>query len=412
MKIGVLSNNYPPDVIGGAEIYAKTLADEVSKYHEIFVFAGKYDLNKRYTRHNISAHKEGYWIYRMELGTASLDYRTVINFFDPLTLLKARKIFRKEKPDILHAHNLAGISMSPLYSYKRIPSVMTLHDFWLICPKNTLLKNDDVLCRNGGRRKCENCNIDVSFPLFKISTNTRNKIIERLSRKLDLFISPSKKLKEIMDERGYGFDVLHIPYGINLEKLRRIGEEDKIDENEINILMLGVIAPHKGVYILLEAIKDIFKNLPNIKLFLAGVREEKTNLVNYLKRNKMMEKVVLINWFNSEEKKISLLKKADIFVQPSIWVENFPLTVIEAMVSGLPVVGSDVGGIPELVDDKKTGHLFKVGNSADLKSKLVDLISDSHKRKKMGEAGRKKVLKNYEIKTHAKKIMKIYEGLA
>ena len=64
------------------------------------------------------------------------------------------------------------------------------------------------------------------------------------------------------------------------------------------------------------------------------------------------------------------------------------------------------------IDDGKTGQLFEVGNSAELKSKLEDLISDSQKRSRMGEAGRRKALENYEIKAHAKKIMKIYRSLA
>lgn len=412
MKLGIISNNFPPEIIGGAEVYAKQLSNELSNYQDLFVFAGRYHLDRKLSSYHITTHVDSYSTYRIELGAFALDYRNPLNFFDPFVEAKFKKIIGKEKPEILHTHNLAGISLSPVaYTKKelKIPVIMTLHDFWLICPKNTLLMDNGDLCKEGGNKGCNRCSACFFSPISKISMNTRNKLVKRLSKNIDLFITPSKKMMDIMLDRGYDFEIHHLQNGLNIEKFYRI---ERSNNNEfINILMVGYISYHKGVYLLIDAIKSLLEmGYKNIRLILVGPIENADKLNSFIKAKKV-EKYVDVMGKVSEQKKLELFKGADLFVLPSLWYENYPLTIIEAMASMLPVVGSNVGGIPEMIINGKTGYLFERGDSKDLSIKIEEIISAKKKMKDMGRIAREVAIKKFDIKEHTKKIIKIYEGL-
>jgi len=98
-------------------------------------------------------------------------------------------------------------------------------------------------------------------------------------------------------------------------------------------------------------------------------------------------------------------------VVPSEWYENCSMVVLEAMAMGKPVLGSRVGGIPEQVDDGKTGFLFEMGDADDLAQKMYILSEDRELRIKMGQKGREKVVSMYNLDNHCKDIISIYENL-
>jgi len=412
MKIVMVSNNFPPEIIGGAEIYAKQLSDEVSKYEELFVFAARYDFKKIYSTYDISKYWHDYPVYRIELGTGALNNKNPFNFYNPFIGRKFKKIIGIEKPELLHAHNLAGLSLSPIACSKKnlkIPVIMTLHDFWLICPKNTLLTADGRLCEYGGTLGCDGCSSFFMSPVSNISIKIRNKIVNKLSKNIDVFISPSKNLMEIMLDRGYDFDILHVDNGLDLEKFRNIERSDKTGD-VVNVLMLSSISHHKGVHILIDAVKNLVeKGHNNIRVILAGSIENENKLREYIKIKKLKNIVILGKV--SGNRKLELLKEADILILPSICCENQPLTIIEAMASGLPVIGSNVGGIPEMIIDKQNGYLFERGDSEDLSKKIEELLLDRKKRRIFGNNGRKRAIKRYSIHKNANTIMKIYQNL-
>ena len=85
MKLGLLSNNFPPEIIGGAEICAYNLSEELSRHTDIdlFVFAGKYNLSQRHSSYKIKECVNNYRIYRINLGSSALDFRNPMNFYNP-----------------------------------------------------------------------------------------------------------------------------------------------------------------------------------------------------------------------------------------------------------------------------------------------------------------------------------------
>ena len=174
--------------------------------------------------------------------------------------------------------------------------------------------------------------------------------------------------------------------------------------------MLGAITHHKGVYVLLEAVKKLALKKLEFELVLAGVRKELDEIKLFLSKNNLTNFVKLIGPFSDDEK-IKLYVSSDVLVLPSLWPENHSIVVIEAMASGLPVVGSRIGGIPEQIDDNKNGFLFSPGNANELAEKLKILLADNEKCKKMGNKAREKAKQEWDMIKHAKKITKIYEGL-
>jgi glycosyltransferase involved in cell wall biosynthesis len=106
----------------------------------------------------------------------------------------------------------------------------------------------------------------------------------------------------------------------------------------------------------------------------------------------------------------TLIGKADIVVVPSLWEEAFGLIVAESMASGTPVIASRIGGIPELIENDVSGHLFEPGNAEELAFKIVKLLSDKQKQAAMSEAAQEKVVRQFDIFDQIKAIVEIYES--
>jgi len=106
-----------------------------------------------------------------------------------------------------------------------------------------------------------------------------------------------------------------------------------------------------------------------------------------------------------------MINRASVVVIPSEWYENCPMSVLEAMAYGKPIVASRIGGIPELVADSKTGLLFEPGQSTELTALLDKLMSSEVLRKTMGLAGRKRVNNLFSLDKHHSGLMQIYQSV-
>jgi len=115
--------------------------------------------------------------------------------------------------------------------------------------------------------------------------------------------------------------------------------------------------------------------------------------------------------YKAGEELKGLIKRASFVVVPSECYENCSMSVLESMALGKPVIGSRIGGIPEQIEDGKTGFLFEMGNADELAEKMMILASDKELRKKMGRAAREKLERKYSLDVHCTKLMEIYEEL-
>ena len=125
-------------------------------------------------------------------------------------------------------------------------------------------------------------------------------------------------------------------------------------------------------------------------------------------KDKKINNVVFEGYRTGEDLK-NLFRNAAFLLLPSEWYENAPMTVLEAFAYGKPVVGSDIGGIPEMVVEGKTGLLFKPGDYKELREKIDYLVSSPSMIVEMGKEARKKVEEEYNADVHYQSLMEVYD---
>jgi glycosyltransferase involved in cell wall biosynthesis len=320
--------------------------------------------------------------------------RLIIRIFNPFSYLKTKQILKEFKPDIVHLNNFLNIaSPSILCCLKNIPTILTIHDYSIVCPTGFRMLPLKV-CNLSYGKNCIKCIGIKGYYYEKI----KRKISERLFKNIDLFITPSVKLKKDLMKIGI-LNVRNIYTGIKLLKY------SKLIEGNI-LLYVGRLSKEKGIKYLLKAMIDITKKVPTAHLNIVGNGPEKKNLEELVKQLKL-KNVSFIGQIPHKEIEWHY-RISNIIIVPSICEEVFPLVGIEAMSVGRPVIGSRVGGIPEWLDDGKTGFLVDPGNSAQIVEKVIQLFSSRKLMEKMGENGRKKA-EQLDINNHMKEIEKVYQ---
>lgn len=223
------------------------------------------------------------------------------------------------------------------------------------------------------------------------------------------FIAVSYAEKNEVTKRGIPEAKVEVVYnGVSTKysKLRRIGKERS---NEKRILFLGRLVSSKNPELLVSAMNHVVEKADNSKLILAGSdwgeRKKLENMVSKLgiRRNvKFMGKV-------TEEEKVKLLTSCDVFVHPTLQ-DVFSISILEASAAGLPVVAFNVGGNSEMIINEQTGILVNDLNSQALADAILMILRDRNKSQKMGEKGRKYVLKKFSWKKTVDKLEKLYEA--
>lgn len=175
---------------------------------------------------------------------------------------------------------------------------------------------------------------------------------------------------------------------------------------EPNILFLGRLNERKNPKLLLEAAADLRNDFPNLKVVLAGDGNTKECLAQARVLG-IDDRVFVCGWVDGKAKH-DLMSQAQIFCLPSN-NEGLPMSILEAMSYGLPVVSSAVGGIPQLIEDGKDGFLFEPNDKDALKMILSRLLVDISLRKEIGNNARKKVVENYSIEQNLRQLIEIYQ---
>lgn len=237
----------------------------------------------------------------------------------------------------------------------------------------------------------------------KTSTFWRNRIIE-MFEKVDVVICLSNNWGDEIKKIAPDSNIVVIPNSVKLPVLtNRVYNSGKI-----KILFLGLIGERKGIFDLIKVFMRLLKDGNNIELNIGG-NGNITELLSTVNGLGIKKHVNYLGWV-SEEERDRLFRNTDIFVLPS-YGEGMPMSILEAMSYGVPVISTLVGGIPELIEDGETGILVKPGDLDMLYEKINDLIQNERYRKKLGENGRLKIEKHHNIADHINRIDNIYTSL-
>ena len=309
--------------------------------------------------------------------------------------------------DIVHIHGIGReLSLSILDAIKDfdIPIVQTVHDYGLLCPNTNFISKGDICERckshryyNVVLRRCKRENLPASL-LAGIETYFHywKKTSER---NVDIFISPSKFLKNKLREFGIRNRIVHIPNFINSVDLR-----PNYSPGEY-LLFSGRLTAIKGITTLLKSMKSIKETRLNI----AGDGELNESLQKLANKNNLSNIKFLGHLETSEL--YSQIKKASFVVVPSESYENYPMTIIEAFACGKPVLASNLGAIPDIVKDGFNGLLFEPKNVHQLTQKIRFLINNPQKIEDMGRNARNQVEKINNPEYHYQQTAKIYDSL-
>lgn len=405
-KILLCSNVYPPNFIGGAELIAHQQAKQLQNLgYNVCVFTG--DISEQGKRHSTRREDyDGLIVYRIRLTHEDFNNKFE-NFIHKEVDEYFKKILKKFSPDIVHFHNSIGLSIGLIHIAKQqgIKTVLTLHDHWGFCFKNTLIKNNNEICQDFSR--CHDC-----MPIIPGETNLnlpmrmRQDFFAFQFEEVDAFISPSQYLANAYIKAGIPPKKIHVIWnGIDVKRFSSIKKTPDPFGN-IQFSFIGHFGKHKGIDVLLDALQYIDKKNKFI-INLIGSGDLVEQYKNEVLKKGLSDRVKFWGRIRNIEEAYA---KTDVLILPSIWPENQPVTITEAMATGIPVIASHSGGIPELVENNYTGFLFEMGNSRDLAMKMSSITEFPEKIKKIGGFAFKKIEK-YTVENQVKKIIELYENI-
>jgi len=403
MRILQVVHGFPPKQRAGTEIYTYYLSKELAKRHEVHVFYPIQDKTEKpiticsFERENLHLH---------ELVIPNRPTNKISRFWDLLFLeniyinkeieQKFRELLREITPDIIHFEHLIGLSTTLIDVAKEfdIPTVLTLHDYWFMCHSIQLLRYDYTICKGPKPNKCRECWVKKrskwlsealeKYPIPKSLTGTpvksflnvinslekfekRNEFLKSHLLNVDTIIAPSRFLREMFIEYGIPEDkVIYSENGYNLDAFKGFKKKEK-DTDKIIFGFVGGISRHKGVQVLVDAFMNVPEDRAELRIY-GNYNPSSKYVKEILSKVKKRNNIRFMGRFEDVKDPYS---EIDVLVFPSIWYENCPLVLAEARATKTPVIASNLGAIPEFVED-----IFEPNNPNDLYEKIMEVIKN------------------------------------
>lgn len=383
MRIVQVVHWFLPRHLAGTEIYTYSLAQELSKRHEVHIYCREDGFLDR-EFHEADEVYQGLPVRRVYFNLIGVRANPVnqalIEFRNSTIERSFRRFLDQIKPDVVHFQHLFKLSASlvPLAKNKGVPVVVTLHDHWFICYNIQLLRPDLEVCSGPSfGLKCAGCaKPDWPYglrtllgPLLTSLFVFRTAYIKRCLEQADLIITPSAFLKEECVAHGFSGDNIMV----SDNGTRPLCCYKRRPSEGLRFGYIGTVQKHKGVHVLIEAFNRI--DDPSVELKIFGDPLIAPDYYAHMQRMAHNPRIQFSGVFDNAEVG-RILSGIDVLVVPSIWPENSPVTIHEAYLAKIPVIASRIGGIPELVQDGVNGFLFTPGDANDLLSKVRLLAED------------------------------------
>lgn len=320
---------------------------------------------------------------------------------------KMDQLLSDQTVNLAHFHIFQHqISPSVFGSLKKrnIPIVLTLHDLKPICPSYKMYVNGSV-CEECKGHKFYNCfkNRCTKGSALGSMINTIEMYFHYMMRyyqNVDRYIAVSHFYRDKMID--FGFEEGKISY---LPNYIDAAEYDPATPDKGYVLYFGRLSEEKGITVLFDAARSV----PDVPIYIVG-----TGPLEYqLKKQAESDGLSNIHFwgFKTGDELKQLLSEAMTIVVPSEWYENCPMTILEAFAAGKPVIGADIGGIPELIENNVDGFTFPPGNSKKLAERIQWIWKNRDKAQDMGMSGRIKVEKHFNAEVHYNGLLEIYESV-
>lgn len=348
---------------------------------------------------------------------------------DPFSVAEFFLKVRKFRPDIIHIHSKH--LLIPALILARLLGIKTVYvflDYFLICHKNTFLKEDGSLCENPQGADCADCSMHIfkGVPFWFLIRAAmrliavRRTLLTRLAaRKIDRFIALTEAGKKRAVRHGIPENKIEVCYYYTPSErqdaaraLPRGGAQNYFgDKTKKYVLFVGTVSYHKGLEVLVEAMASVRRARPEIKL-MACVGDAVPSHLEKIRRmvkDLALEDIVTFLPKMSNDEVMEALAAADIVVVPEQWPNEFgPVILVEALYSGKPVVASRIGGVGEFIVEGVNGYTFPPRDAKVLADKILKVLSDESLREKAAAHGGKGL---FELPMFKRDILAIYKEL-
>lgn len=400
MRIVLPVHHFPPRYSAGAELYTFRLARWlIARGHEAEVVCVE---SVRWDGHDrVGATHDRYegvpvWRLAVEASPGGWPART---FDNPELAAWFADYLERTRPDLAHFQAGYLIGLGPLRAAAAagVPAVLTLHDFWFLCPRITLLRGDGARCdgppsdpgacawcmRLGGRAARVADRLSggraarlsaAALPAEARQMAARRAALLPALAWPDAVIAPSHFLAERF--RPYvPAERLHVlRYGLDLERLRAVAAAP--DGGPLRLAYIGQIAAHKGVHVLVEAVRALPQAGRPVELTVYGDLDQHGDYGQRLRARAAGDPRIRFAGRFEHGRIAEVLGACHATATPSVWYENSPLAIMEAQAAGRPVLTSALGGMAELVRDEVDGLHFRPGDAADLTRQIQRLRAE------------------------------------
>lgn len=411
MRIIYGVHQFFPSHSTGTEVYTLSLAREMRRRgHEVTIVTHQTSAEAPCP---VAGTIEHYWydgfpVYAI-VESSPLTWQEIGDAYDsPVSADRFAALMVDLAPDLVHFTHIMRLGVGALRALLRteIPYVATLTDFFALCPRIILMDrvgrlcdgpifNDCVWCMTGTRAlpphsialpedaagfyRATLGAVGLAAAEEQRAAGQRYHLLRYYLAGAKRLITPTRFLREIFIRNGYPAEsLLHIPFGIDEDRLASRPHEPS--PAAVRIGFLGSVTGHKGPHVLIEAFRRLQR--ADVRLEIWGDAPDPVYEAHIRSLAQDDPRITLHGRFAFENQP-HILAQLDVVVVPSLWYENTPLVLCAAVHAGVPVVGSDVGGIAELVAHEENGLVFPPGDVAALQAALLRLVEAPALRKRM-----------------------------
>jgi glycosyltransferase involved in cell wall biosynthesis len=355
----MVNSLYDPIILGGAERSVQFLAEAIADQHEVVLVTLSREKRTSTTRQNgVLVYRVGiknlYWPFHKDEQVKFVKpLWHLLDSFNPYMKQTIEKIIQIENPDIIHTNNLLGFSVSiwEATARHRIPLVHTLRDYYLLCPRSSMFRNNQICTK-----QCVECQF-LSIARKRTSKHV-NAVVANSKFIMDMHLN-----MEFFRRSTYQ-QVIYNAYAPP-QSISPISET--APSLPLNLGYIGRLDQPKGIEWLLDFITS-HQDLP-VKLWVAGKSAE-AHYEEHLTAEYQNASIEFLGYIKPEK----FFEKIDLLIVPSLWHDPLPRTIYEAYAHGVPVIGSNRGGIPEIIKHGITGFTFDPADPESLYKILANLV--------------------------------------
>lgn len=417
MKLLYVIHQFFPYVQSGTEQYCLAAAREGRRRgHEVVVLSLHFD-------HHIETPPlllfdvpyDGFRVRRLRHWRGLNANDVLRDYRNPEVADAFATVLAEERPDAVHFFHLRQLGGDLLAVAKDSGArvVVSLTDFWYLCPRFTLLRADGTLC-SGPPAEPHGCAFCAAPELMDAplppptpavvgDDSPTNRLAALLQRKdwllaqlalADAVLAPSRFLAQMFAHNGFPAPRLQVlPYGLDQGRVRRLPVARP--RRPLRLAFAGVLSPWKAPHVLIDAVRSLPGEL---ELVLWG-NDQETMFLDYIAELKARAaddpRIRFAGAFGREQID-EVFAAMDVLVVPSVWYENTPFVILEAFEAGVPVIASRLGGMSEVVQDGRNGFTFAPGDAASLAAVLGACRDDPERLRRLAPAPVTDIGSNFE----------------